>query len=155
MLPEGRRLRRVANDYDAVISGRESIESIAIRNGMLKIEGTSAAWQFLVRQIVEYMNSLGAMNYLEQPAVFNLMSGPVELLITVQRQDGLSPATIAANAKERARIAEAKIQSIVEIFERSENYSQAELLSEIALVIDWVRPVESSPKYNPDWFKPK
>jgi len=132
-----------------VIGGDESIESIAIKNGMLKIEATSEAWKFLIRQIVEYMNALGAMNYLEQPAIFNLMSGPVELLITVQRKEGLSPAEVAAKAKEQARIAEAKIQSIIEIFERAEAYSLGEIVSEIALVVDWSRPVDISSKYDP------
>jgi len=99
------------------------------------------------------MNSLGAKNFLEQECELRLWSGPVGLRITVQKDEGKSPATLKDEAVERAKALEDQIAMIYKLFAEAQSYSQGELLSEIALVVDWARPVETSPKYDPDWFK--
>ena len=73
--------------------------------------------------------------------------------ITVQKAEGKSPATLKDEAEKRAKALEAQISNIHKLFAEAQSYSQGELLSEIALVVDWARPVETSPKYDPDWFK--
>jgi len=95
------------------------------------------------------MNRLGAKNFLEQECEFRIWSGPIKLIVTVQRDEGKSPATLKGEAEKRAKALDAQIAMIHKLFAEAQSYSQGELLSEIALVVDWARPVETSPKYDP------
>jgi len=120
-----------------------------VKNGLLTINATSNAFHFLSLLIVEYMESLGAKNFVEHDCELRLWSGPVGLRITVQKAEGKSPATLKDEAEKRAKALEAQIAMIHKLFAEAQSYSQGELLSEIALVVDWARPVETSPKYDP------
>jgi len=151
--PEAHRLKRVDQSYKALINSETTIDEIAIKNGCFEVKATSEAFHFLCRQVVEYMNSLGAKNFLEQECEFRIWSGPIKLIVTVQRSEGKTPATLLAEAEKRAKALETQIAMIHKLFAEAQSYSQGELLSEIALVVDWARPVETSPKYDPDWFK--
>jgi len=150
---EDRRLKKVDQSYRALINNETTIDEIAIKNGCFEVKATSEAFHFLCRQVVEYMNSLGAKNFLEQECEFRIWSGPIKLIVTVQRPEGKTPATLKDEAVERAKALEDQIAMIYKLFAEAQSYSQGELLSEIALVVDWARPVETSPKYDPDWFK--
>jgi len=151
--PEARRLKKVDQSYKALINSETTIDEIAIKNGCFEVKATSDAFHFLCRQVVEYMNSLGAKNFLEQECEFRIWSGPIKLIVTVQRPEGKTPATLKDEAVERAKALEDQIAMIHKLFAEAQSYSQGELLSEIALVVDWASPVETSPKYDPDWFK--
>jgi len=132
-----------------LINNETTIDEIAIKNGCFEVKATSEAFHFLCRQVVEYMNSLGAKNFLEQECEFRIWSGPIGLRITVQKAEGKSPATLQDEAEKRAKALETQIAMIHKLFAEAQSYSQGELLSEIALVVDWERPVETSPKYDP------
>lgn len=147
--PEARRLRAVEADFKNLIAGNTTIHEIVVKNGMMTINATSNAFHFLSLMIIEYMDSLGAKNFVEHDCELRLWSGPVGMRITVQRAEGKSPATLKAEAEERARVAEAQIAKIHEVLANAQSYSQGELLSEIALIVDWARPVETSQKYDP------
>ena len=151
--PEARRLKQVEADFKSLIEGNTTIHEIMVKNGLLTIKATSNAFHFLSLLIVEYMESLGAKNFVEHDCELRLWSGPVGLRITVQRSEGKSPGTLLDEAEKRSKALEAQIAMIHKLFAEAQSYSQGELLSEIALVVDWARPVETSPKYDPDWFK--
>jgi len=136
--PEVRRLKKVDQSYKALINSETTIDEIAIKNGCFEVKATSEAFHFLCRQVVEYMNSLGAKNFLEQECEFRIWSGPIKLIVTVQKAEGKSPATLKDEAVERAKALEAQIAMIHKLFSEAQS---------------WARPVETSPKYDPDWFK--
>ena len=151
--PEARRLKQVEADFKSLIEGNTTIHEIMVKNGLLTINATSNAFHFLSLMIIEYMDSLGAKNFVEHDCELRLWPGPIGMRITVQKAEGKSPATLLAEAEKRAKSLETQIAMIHKLFAEAQSYSQGELLSEIALVVDWARPVETSPKYDPDWFK--
>lgn len=99
---EGRRLKAVEKDWLKVVSGKSTIDEVAIGNGLFEVRATSQAWQFLCRQVMAYFEALGAENYLEQSCTMRLLTRDVDWVITVQRAQGKSPGEVAADWKAKA-----------------------------------------------------